>query len=233
LLSLAAVGAILCGIGGAIYCLARYEKAWYANASLPPGPAREKLSQAFYQEFCEFVTAIAGEREWYGRFTDEQVNSYLEEGFVQSGLDTRLLPEGISQPRFVFEADRLRFGFRYGSGTWSTVVSFELRPWVPAGEQNVLALELAGLHAGVLPVKAQSLLERIAQAARDNGIEMSWYRYNGHPVAVLRFQADLQRPTVQLQRVELRPGSIMIRGTSPDGTPRADASDVPARPSAN
>jgi hypothetical protein len=130
-----------------------------------------------------------------------------------------VLPEGIGQPRLRFDQDRLQLGFRCGRGAWSTVITVELRVWLPAGQTNAMALELVGLHAGALPVKAQSTLERIAQAARENGIEVTWYRHNGHPVALLRFQADLPRPTIELQAVNLEQGSIMIRGRYPDGPP--------------
>src|SRR5262249_21982027 len=93
-------------------------------------------------------------------------------------------------------------------------------------------LELAGLHAGVVPVKALSLLERIAQAARDNGIDVTWYRHKGHPVALIRFQADQPRVTMKLQTIKLSDeGRIMIRGCFTEGTP-ARASVHPPEPTA-
>jgi isocitrate/isopropylmalate dehydrogenase len=64
-----------------------------------------------------------------------------------------------------------------------------------------VALELQSLHAGALPVAAHSLLERISEAARQNNVDVTWYRHEGHPVALLRFQADQDRPTVKLEHL--------------------------------
>jgi hypothetical protein len=219
LVTLAVLLAAAGGLGGLLYLLVRYESAWYVEAALPPGKMRTDLSQEFHAELWAFINAVSGDQEWFGKFRQEQINSYFEEGFVESGLDRGVLPDAISALRLRIEPDKLRLGFRYGSGAWSTIITLDLRVWLPAGEPNVLALELVGLHAGVVPIKALSLLERIAQAARDNNIEVTWYRYNGHPVALIRFQADQPRVTMRLQDISLADGSLMIRGSSPEGTP--------------
>ncbi len=49
---------------------------------------------------------------------------------------------------------------------------------------------------------------------RPRDIEITWFRHKGKPVALLRFQASKPRPTVQLQRLELREGMIVIGGRS-------------------
>src|SRR5207244_1326754 len=92
----------------------------------------------------------------------------------------------------------------------------DLRVWLAAKEVNVVALELQALQAGSLPVSAQSLLERIYETARQQNIDVSYYRHNGNPVALLRFQADQRTPTVQLQRLELQQGLLRISGRSID-----------------
>jgi hypothetical protein len=73
-------------------------------------------------------------------------------------------------------------------------------------------LELEGFHAGALPISAQSLLERVAEAGRQYGIDVAWYRTNGHPVALLRFGTDQPRTTVLLDAVQLQPGSLVVKG---------------------
>jgi hypothetical protein len=99
---------------------------------------------------------------------------------------------------------------------WSTIVSIDLGVWLAAKEPNVVVLELKGLRAGSLPISAQSLLERISEAARSQALEVTWYRHNGNPVAVLRFQPYQNRPTFQLQRLELGQGTLLITGRSLD-----------------
>ena len=112
--------------------------------------------------------------------------------------------------------ERMRLAFRYRSRLICTVVSLDLRIWLPKGESNVVAIQLEGLRAGALPFKAQWLLEQISEVGRQNGIEVNWYRHDGHPVALLRFQADHPRPTLQLKAVQLEEGRITIRGRSGD-----------------
>ena len=150
-----AVGIFLlltCGGATAALLLVRYEPVPYLEAAVPPGATRAQKSEEFTRKFSNLFYDINNEQVWYAHFTDEQINSYFEENFVQSGLDTRLLPEGISQPRLVVEPDRLHLAFRYGRGFWSTVISVDLRMWVVEKEPNVVALELEGFHAGALPI---------------------------------------------------------------------------------
>jgi hypothetical protein len=199
--------------------LVRYEPRWYKQAT--PASARERHdeSQKFSEEFWGMISAINSDHEWEATFTDAQINSYLDEGFKQQGLATRLLPEEISDPRIVIEPDRLHLAFRYRWGALNTIVSIDFSVWLAPGEPNVVALELVGFHVGALPISVQSLLEDVAKVIRDHGIEMNWYRHpeTGKPVAVLRFQKD-DRPTMQLQMVRLEQGAITLRGKNTDGT---------------
>lgn len=212
-----AVGIVVvltCTVATTLVLLLRYEPAHYRRALLPPGERRVKLSQEFVSVFSEFVSDLGSDRGWYTRFTDEQINGYLDEAFMRCGLGEKLLPEGISEPHVVFEPERLYFSFRYRSGFLNTVVSIAIRIWLPPTETNVVAIQLEGFRAGALPFTAQWLLERFSETARQNGIEVNWYRHEGYPVALLRFQADQARPTVQLKAVQLEHGKITIQGKS-------------------
>ena len=218
---LAAALVLLLAAGGAaaLLVLARREPDWYAAAATTPGPERADRSRAFKEVFVRVLNGAKHEREWGGTLTDAQVNSYFEEDFVGEGYDRLLLPEGISRPRVRFEPDRLRLAFHYGRGLRSSVVSIDLRIWLPPPEPNAVALELEGFHAGAVPISAQSLLEKIAEVARKNGIDVSWYRYRGHPVALVRFQPDQPRPTFQLRAVQLTDNTLLIQGRSIDSAP--------------
>ena len=97
-----------------------------------------------------------------------------------------------------------------------------------------MALEIEGLRAGSLPIGAQSLLESVAEAARPHDIEVTWYRHKGNPVALLRFQASKATPTVHLERLELRQGTIVIGGRSMERFPlRAMLNPSALKPAAN
>ncbi|MFO0841243.1 MAG: hypothetical protein U0797_02445 [Gemmataceae bacterium] len=151
---------------------------------------------------------------WFGEFSDERINSYLDEEFMRCGLGGKVLPDGVSEPRVIFDDDRLQLAFRYRSRLINTVVSISARVWLPKAETNVVAVQLQGVRAGALPFTAQWLLERVSDSARQNGIEVNWYRHEGHPVALLRFQADQARPTLQLTAIQIEHGKITIHGRS-------------------
>jgi hypothetical protein len=201
--------------------LARHEPEFYSRCAVPPGPERLELSNKFIFEFARFIAKIkdggdVNTGDWRGSFTDDQINGYLQEGFLTTGAADKLLPEDISDPRIVFEQNRIRLGFRYGTPPWSTIISVDFRFWVAKQEPNVVILELQGLHAGALPISAQSLLEEISESLRRNSIQVTWYRHNGNPAAALKFQTDQQRPTTQLRQVELKTGALTILGHTSD-----------------
>jgi hypothetical protein len=217
---LLAVVLVLLFVGGSaatLVGLARREPPWYTAAATAPGPERVNQSKAFVDQFCKVISYAKEEREWAATFTDVQVNSCFEEDFLTGGWYDRLqMPDGISRPRVRFDRDHIRLAFHYGRGLWSSVVSIDLRVWLPACEPNVVALELEGFHTGSLPISAQSLLEKLAEVGRHNNIDVNWYRHRGHPVALLRFQPDQPRPTFQLQAVQLTDHTLMIQGRSID-----------------
>lgn len=201
--------------------LVRYEPRAYVEALVPPGEHRKQKSREFLTEFTQWISYVTGggpdDNGWNVRFSDEQINSYFAETFVTSGLEKQLLPDSISQPRVLFDQDTMRVAFRYGKGFWSTIVSVDMKAWVAKDEPNVVALQLVGFHAGALPISAQSLLEPVIEVGRQHGIEVSWYRHESYPVALLRFQADQPRPTLELLAVKIEQGAISIQGRSNDG----------------
>lgn len=223
------LGGVAAVVIGLVY-LARQEPSWYTQSAVPAGTLRTQLSKDFTKEFFDLKSAAESEKEWGADFTQDQLNSFLAEGLCQSGLDSRLLPEQVSDPRVAFDQDLIRLGFRYGSGLWSTVVTLDLRVWLPAGEPNVVALEIESFRAGLLPVSAQSLLERIEEKAIENNIGLTWYRNNGNPVAVLRFNEDSPHTTIQFQAVQLKPGSLRVKGRTLEPAPLRSAPPAPAAP---
>ena len=138
-----------------------HEPTFYCRAAVPPGPEREALSKACLSNVGNFILrAKEDSTTWGGTFSQEQINSYFQEDFLTSNVKALTLPEHITDPRLVFEPDRVRLGFRYHVGQFSTVVSIDMRMWLAKEESNVVALEIQGMRAGALPVSAQSVLER-------------------------------------------------------------------------
>ncbi len=212
------VALFLAGVGMVLVLLFLHEPAVYARSSLPEGEERQRLSGQFNSEFLHLADGIRKEVTWDATFTERSINGYFEEDFVRSGVAKSVLPEGISAPRVAIEPDKFRLAFRYNLGPWNTIISIEMRMWLATKrEPNVIALELQSLHAGSVPIAAQSLLEQISETARQNGIEVIWYRYHGNPVALLKFQANEPHPTIQFLDLKLNNGELVIRGRSIDG----------------
>jgi hypothetical protein len=207
---------LLGGLGLALVLLVRHELAWYTRAAVPPGPHRIINSEKFLAELGELTSPPPEtESRWYAQFTDEQINSFFEEDMVRLGFDTRLLPEGVRQPRVAIEPGRLRLAFRYGRGAWSSVISIDLGIWMAAREQNTVVIEVEKFRAGALPISSQSILQEVTSAIRQNNsnVEVTWYRNpeTGNPCAVVRFlTADPQRPNVLLDAVQLDQGKMTI-----------------------
>jgi hypothetical protein len=217
---LVALGLVVIGVasvGATLFGLLHYEPGHYRRAAVTDAETRVKLSAAFMNEFSAFVSSMTTDPDgWYGTFRDDQINSFLAEQFIKCGLGDKVLPDGISEPRIIFDQDRFHLAFRYRSRLVNTVVSISARVWLPKVETNVVAVQLEGFRAGALPFTAQWLLERISESARQNGIEVSWYRHLGQPVALLRFQADQARPTYQLSAIQIERGQITVHGRSAD-----------------
>jgi hypothetical protein len=227
---LVAVGILACliiGGTGIVIVIVRHEPDWYVRAAVPPGPERAQLSRDFLEAASDLKGQIDNEREWGGKFTARQVNSYFEEGLIEQKLDAELLRGQFSAPRVAFEQNRLRLGFRYGKGIWSTVISATLHVWVPKDDSSALVLELDSIHAGSLPVAAQSVLEEVSRVLREKDVEINWYRHNGHPCAVLRFQTEPQRSPVQLTAIQSntdKEGMLVIQGRNNEiGPPTGEA----------
>lgn len=213
---------LLAGAGSTLAVLLRHEPAFYQGCEIQPGPERVKLSGEFVNEFTNrLLGGVLDKRQWDARFSERQINSYFQEDFLNKHNEENPLPAGMSEPRIALDADRIRFGFRYGTGMWSTVVTLDLRAWLVVKEVNTIALEFRSLNAGAMPISAQWLLERVSESARQRDIEVTWYRNQGRPVLVLRFQAQRASPTFQLLQLKIQDGMLLIAGRSLDTTPLA------------
>jgi hypothetical protein len=214
---LLAVGIALALVGcstAVLFLLVRHEPAAFRRAVLPPGEERARLSGEFKSKFSELTNPwiTDSESDWDVRLTDDQINGYFAEDFKKSRVDEHLLPDNISEPRILFEPDKVRLAFRYGKGLWSTMISIDFGVWLPKRETNVVALQILGLQAGSLPICAQTLLDSLEQTLENNGIQVNWYRYEGHPVALLRFQSEQRDTTAKLTLLKVNQGNIVIRG---------------------
>ncbi len=217
--TLACLSFVLLVTLGSLLYLIRREPPIYRQVRLPAESERRKLSGQFESGVERLMDSASNNAEdrWAETFTAEQMNSYFVEDFVR--VPPFKLPSAVSSPRVHIEPGCLQLAFRYGRGFWTSVVTVDLNVWLVANEPNVIAVELTALHAGALPVSMQSVLERIAEAAHQWDVDVTWYRHEGNPVALVRFQPDRPNPAVVLQRLELEHGKVTIEGKSAEPAP--------------
>jgi hypothetical protein len=205
---------LLAGVALAAGVVLRHEPHFYRIRVVEPGEERKDLSHKFISDALQAGFNIkSGEPHWHCTFSDAEINSFFQEDFIASREMEGLRKLGISEPRIAFEDDCIRLAFRYGSGFWSTIVSYELRVWAVPKEPNKVAVEIRGRRLGALPVSAHALLDQLTQLAKDNNIEVSRYRYKGNPVALITFQPDMNPPTAQLKCLKVIPGALKVGGS--------------------
>jgi len=216
-----AIAVLLAGAAlGTLALLMRHEPEFYRERAVAPGQARNQQSKEFLKNFTRVLSAAYNGEDFSVTVTEEQINSYFQESFITSGFAKNLLPQDISAPRVAIEPERIRLAFRYGCAPWCSIISIDWRVWLAPKEPNVVVLELQGLHAGSLPISAQSLLEQISDIARRQNIDVTWYRHQGNPVALVRFPND-SRSGVQLHQLELSSGKLTLVGRALENMPRA------------
>lgn len=201
-----------------LYILIKDEPSFYLAATMPEGKERTLQSGEFLKGYTNLMSDIYNRYpDWGEMFTTGQINAFLQQDFVSSYGGDNNLPDGFRDLRVQVEDGLLRLGCRYGKGFWSTTISVDLKMWLVANEVNLIGVELVNLRAGGLPISRQMVLDYITDAALRNNIDVKWYHRKNNPVGVLKLQADQVRPTLQIQRFELKAGKIIIVGRSIDG----------------
>ncbi|MCI0683873.1 MAG: hypothetical protein L0Y71_17340 [Gemmataceae bacterium] len=219
---------LLGGIAGGVVAALKHEPGFYQRIAIEAGGDRTRQSDEFMKQFFTLLNRVYDTRrgKWTFNFTQEQINSYFEEDFVRLKDAEAFAKLGIHAPRVQLENDTMRLAFRYGSGFWSTVLTYEVRVWLVPTEANTLAVEILHRKAGGLPIAAQSLLNDLKELARNRSIDVSWYRRDGNPVALIRFPSNRSRPSAQLLRFEVVNGRLTIEGQSFEPTlPPSESSD--------
>jgi hypothetical protein len=220
------VGTVATVLGSVGYAVKR-EPDFYSRLPCPVDwDTREKAAN-LVTRVQDLKNDVRSKLEWGDTFTADDLNCFFVEGMGRKGALASMLPERFHSPRVAIDGDRLKLGFRYGEGFWSTVISLELRVWLVANETNLVAVEVCDLRAGGLPFGSQSILDWIAEVARDSHVEVTWYRHKGNPVGLFRFYADQPRPVSQILTLEVKDGTFTVAGRSFLDQPTATTALVP------
>jgi hypothetical protein len=213
-----AVGLLVAALGaacGLLLTLGKSEPAFYtAAANQSPDWETHERASKLLTRVQDLQNDIRAKGAWGDTFTAEDLNCFFAQNMGPKDGLTDLLPRGFHSPRVAIEGDRLRLGVRYREGFWSTVVWLEMRVWLVKDQVNVAAVEVCELRAGRLPFGAQSILDKIAEVARDSSIEVTWYRHGSNPVGLFKFFAKQPRQTSQVLTLEVKDGKIVVAGRS-------------------
>lgn len=204
---------LLGSVGGGLAWAMKYEPAFYRQPDPAPGDERKQSSTELFSKLTRIANHfVDGQGKWSYELSEQEIHSFFEEDFVRLGDAEALRKLGITRPRVRFDEDRIRVAFRYGTGFWSAVLSYDLRVWLAPKEVNVVVVEIVNRQIGGLPIASQTMLNELKELFRSKNMDVSWYRHDNHPVAVIRLPSNRSRHFAQLLALDVAPGRLTISG---------------------
>ena len=195
---------------GVLWVSLTHQPRFYRTMVSVPPEQRQERAKRFVAQSLQLYNDIRNEPRWEAVFTDQEVNAWLAEHLVTHFADE--LPPEIHEPRIVFEPDRLTLAFQLDQGPIRSVIWVVARVRVP--EKNMLELTIEKIRAGVVPVPADQIIERITNQARKHGLDICWVRDGEANVALIRYTPDLKHSDVILEQLLIRRGQIRLAGRS-------------------
>src|ERR1700733_12930742 len=201
---------VIASIPAGIWFALTYQPCYYRDMLLFTREQRAGKAKKFVAQSLQLRNNICNEPSWEAVFTDQEVNAWLAEDLVTHFADQ--LPPEVYEPRVLFELDRITLAFLLKQAGVQSVITVVARPRVPGG--NTVELTLEKIRAGILPVPADNVLDRIIEYARYHGVDAEWTRRDGYPVVLMRYTPNLEREDVQLEELQIRQGQIRLAGHS-------------------
>lgn len=206
LLLVAAIGVF------ALYTASQRVPEFYAEAL----KADPEVQREGSDEMLQQATALAGDvqrpGQWQALFTEEQINGWLAVDLPENHPDA--VPPSLRDPRVAITPEGISMGCRFRYGRFESVVSLELEPYLP--EPNVLAVRVAGVRAGAVPVPLGNILEKITRAAARLDFPVRWKQAEGDPVAEITIPSPPKEhdTLVRIETLRLGDGEIYLAGTT-------------------
>jgi hypothetical protein len=207
------IGSILLALIAApvgIWLSLTHQPNFYRMLVRVPRGQLEAKAKHFVASSLRLRNDIRNERSWEAVFTDQEVNAWLAEDLVTHFADQ--IPPEVREPRVAFEPDRVTLAFQLDQGPIRSVIWVVAQVRVP--EDNVLALTLEKIRAGVVPISAERIIEPLTAQAVEHGLDIRWTREDDMPVALIRYNPAHGRSDVVLERLTIRRGAIRLSGRS-------------------
>jgi hypothetical protein len=219
--TLALLVAIPCGV----WMLLTHKPKFYRAMVKIPRAQRQKEARRFVAQSLQLRNDICNEPTWEAVFSDQEVNAWLAEDLVTEFADQ--LPPEVHEPRVMFELDRVTLAFELNQGSFNSVIWVVARPSVP--EPNMLELTFEKIRAGVLPVPAEKVIDRIIAHVQEQNVDCYWKRVDGLPVVVVKYRPHFDRDDVRLEQLQIREGEIRLAGRSSRAKGLVDPPSLPTR----
>ena len=169
----------------------------------------ERDSDKCLAQAAALVSRLQSAGEWQAIFTADQINGWLAVDLARNYGEA--IPPEIANPRIDFHEGAATLACTYRHRGHETVMSIAFDLYL--SQENVVALRLRRVRAGLLPVPLAEVLRTIAQAGRNFGLLVQWQHVGGDPVALIRLSRDVDDETeLRLEAVELREGEIYVAG---------------------
>jgi hypothetical protein len=210
LIGVGSVLGALAAIPAGIWLSLTYQPSYYRAIVGLTREQRAGRARKFVAQSLQLRNDIVNEPTWEAVFTDQEVNAWLAEDLVTYFADQ--LPPEVTEPRVLFELDHMTLAFQLRHGGLQSVITVVARPRVPGG--NTVELTLERIRAGILPVPADHILDRIIEYARYHGVDVEWARRDGYPVVLMRYTPHIDREDVQLEELQIRDHQIRLAGRS-------------------
>ena len=163
------------------------------------------------QQVVELHNELETGQNWELVLTAEQVN-----GWLATDLDEKfpgLLPPEVHQPRVAFQDGETRIACRLETPKVQTVLSMALEPYLTE-EPNELAIRVAHVRAGRVPVPLRGLLDKISAAAIKAQFPLRWSQDEGDPVAIVRVPTEREelRSGIVIESLRVEDGRLYVSG---------------------
>ncbi len=188
-----------------------FQPRFYRAMDAVPRTERKAEAARFTAQTLSLSNDIRNQSTWKALFSDREVNAWLATDLVEHFADQ--LPPQVHEPRVAFSPDRVTLAFGFDRGPIRSVVTVVARVRVP--EENVVALTLEKIHAGLVPIDPEPILQRVTEHAHRRGLDLRWERDSENlPVALIRYTTDPGRADIVLEQLRVQEGSISLVGRS-------------------
>ena len=225
--SLAAIAALVVVLGGAYYA-ARQVQPFYEQALRIEPEDLQRGRRELESRATALYSDARQHGHWHALFTDEQINGWLATQLAESQDDE--LATNLRDPRVAISPEALTLGFRTTSRGVDTVISVDAAVFLT--DEGAVAIRLASVRAGALPLPVLPLADEIAAACKELSLPVRWTQQDGLPVAVVEIQSDpsTEKRRFYIDSIELGEGELYVAGHTEVGSSPAGSSPPIARP---